>query len=69
MANYNAIRYNVPFSDAGSLVPIKTLTASSDDTLSFVNGSSDVVFDSTYKEYLFIFNDIHPETDEAHLVF
>jgi len=60
MANYNAIRYNVPFSEAGSLIPIKTLTASSDSTLSFVDGASDVVLDSTYKEYLFIFNNIHP---------
>ena len=62
MANYNAIRYNVPYSDsaAGSLRLIKTLTASSSSTLSFVNGSSDVVLDSTYKEYLFILNNIHP---------
>ena len=62
MANYNAIRYNVPYSDgaAGSLRLIKTLTASSSSTLSFVDGSSDVVLDSTYKEYLFILNNIHP---------
>ena len=53
----------------GDMVFIKKLTASSDDTLSFVNGTSDVVFDSTYKEYVFTFKDIHPETDEAHLVF
>ena len=33
----------------GSLVFIKKLTASSSGTLSFVHGSSDVVFDSTYK--------------------
>ena len=38
---------------AGAITLIKTLTASSDSTLSFVDGSSDVVFDSTYKEYLF----------------
>ena len=62
MANYNAIRYNVPYSDggAGCLRLIKTLTASSSSTLSFVDGSSDVVLDSTYKEYLFILNNIHP---------
>lgn len=63
MANYNAIRYNVPYSEAGSLKLIKTLTASSSATLSFVDGSSDVVLDNTYKEYMFIFNNIHPETD------
>ena len=34
---------------------IKKLTASSSATLSFVNGSSGVVLDATYKEYLFTF--------------
>jgi hypothetical protein len=63
MADYNAIKYD-GFSK-GSLVLIKTLTASSSATLSFVNGTSDVVLDSTYKEYLFIFNNIHPATDDA----
>ena len=33
----------------GSLVLISTQTASSSGTLDFVNGTSDVVFDSTYK--------------------
>ena len=47
----------------GSMVFIKKLTASSSSTLSFVNGSSDVVLDSTYKEYLFTFKDIHPQND------
>ena len=47
----------------GSMVFIKKLTASSSATLSFVNGSSNVVLDSTYKEYLFTFKNIHPETD------
>ena len=44
----------------GSMRFIKKLTASSDSTLSFVDGSSDVVLDNTYKEYIFIFNNIHP---------
>ena len=61
MANYNAIKYD-GFSK-GSLILIKTLTASSSATLSFVNGASDVVLDSTYKEYLFIWNNCHPATD------
>tara|TARA_R100000995_G_scaffold83833_1_gene60797 strand:- start:642 stop:1238 length:597 start_codon:yes stop_codon:yes gene_type:complete len=65
MANYNAIKYD-GFSK-GTLVLIKTLTASSSGTLSFVNGSSDVVLDSTYKEYLFIFNSIHAGTDDRGL--
>jgi len=53
----------------GSLVFIKKLTASSSGTLSFVHGSSDVVFDSTYKEYLFTFKDIHPGTNAGRLTF
>ena len=44
----------------GSMVLIKKLTASSSSTLSFVNGTSDVVLDSTYKEYVFTFNNVHP---------
>jgi len=67
MANYNAIKYN-GFSK-GTLKLIKTLTASSSATLSFVNGTSDVVLDSTYKEYMFIFNDIHPSEDNRNFGF
>ncbi len=44
----------------GSMTLIKTLTASSSATLSFVNGSSDVVLDSTYPIYVFKFFNIHP---------
>jgi len=44
----------------GKLVPIKTLTASSSSTMSFVHGSSDVVLDNTYFAYLFIYTQIHP---------
>ena len=36
----------------GSMVLIKTLTASGSADLTFVNGASDVVFDGTYKEFL-----------------
>ena len=49
--------------NTGSMVFIKKLTASSSSTLSFVNGSSNVVLDSTYKEYLFTFKNIHPSAD------
>ena len=45
--------------EGGNLRLIKKLTASSSSTLSFVDGSSDVVLDNTYKEYLFIFTNIH----------
>jgi len=47
----------------GAMRFIKKLTASSSSTLSFVDGSSDVVLDNTYKEYIFIFTNIHPATD------
>ena len=67
MANYNAIKYD-GFSK-GTLTLIKTLTASSSATLSFEDGTSSVVLDSTYKEYLFIFNNIHPATDQTSLFF
>ena len=50
---------------AGAMTLIKTLTASSSSTLSFVNGSSDVVFDSTYPIYLFKFINIHPSTNST----
>jgi hypothetical protein len=46
----------------GNMVFIKKLTASSSGTLSFVDGTSSVVLDNTYKEYLFTFKDIHPGT-------
>ena len=49
----------------GSMTFIKKLSASSSATISFVDGSSDVVLDDTYKEYLFTFNNIHPATDNA----
>ena len=53
----------------GSMTLIKTLTASSSATLSFVDGASSVVFDSTYKEYLFKFINIHPANDGVAFLF
>ena len=63
--NDRAVRSVTAFGslNTGSMVFIKKLTASSSATLSFVNGSSNVVFDSTYKEYLFTFKNIHAATD------
>jgi len=56
--------------NTGSMVFIKKLTASSSSTLSFVNGSSDVTLDSTFKEYVFTFKNIHPNpTGNAHVLF
>ena len=54
---------------SGALTHIKTLTASSSATLSFVDGSSDVVLDSTYPIYKFEFINCHPATDGADLQF
>ena len=55
--------------NTGSMIFIKKLTASSSGTLDFLNGSSDVVFDSTYKEYIFTYKNIHPETDGTRFQF
>jgi hypothetical protein len=56
-------------SGLGSLTLIKTLTASSSGTLSFVHGSASVVLDSTYPVYLFKFLNVHAATDTANFTF
>ena len=48
----------------GSMVLLSTQTASASASISFTTG-----IDSTYKEYMFIFNNIHPATDSAGLQF
>ena len=53
----------------GDMVFIKKVTASSSGTVSFVDGSSDVVLDNTYKEYLFTYNNIHPSADQPNFTF
>ena len=53
----------------GSLVPIKTLTASSSATLSFVHGTDGVVLDSTYPIYVFKLISIHPSAANAYVSF
>jgi len=50
----------------GAMTLIKEQTASSDGTIDFVDGTSDVVLDSTYPIYLFKFINIHPETDDVY---
>ena len=52
----------------GSMKFIKKLTASSSSTLSFVDGASSVVLDSTYKEYIFTYNNIHPASDSVNFL-
>ena len=49
---------------SGAMTHIKTITASSDSTISFVNGSSDVVLDSTYPIYLFKCINVHPSSSD-----
>ena len=44
---------------AGTMTLIKSQTASSSATISFVHGTSDVVLDNTYPIYLFKFINIH----------
>ena len=51
-------------SAGGSLIKIAASTASSSATISFTSG-----INSTYKEYLFLFNNIHPATDSANVQF
>ena len=53
----------------GSMTFIKKLTASGASTLTFHDGSSDVVLDNTYKEYIFTFNNIHTGTDSGKFQF
>ena len=54
-------------SSLGEMRFIKKVTASSSATVDFVDGTSDVVLDNSYKEYLFTFNNIHPATDNVKL--
>ena len=59
MATYKSIRYNIDYAGkAGSLMPLLTFTSDgSDATADFTSK-----IDSTYDEYLFIFNNIHPQS-------
>ena len=52
-----------------NLVLIKTLTASADSDLSFVDGTDDVVLDNTYPIYKFEFINIHPATNDTSFTF
>jgi hypothetical protein len=50
--------------ESGNMVLLSTQTASASASISFTTG-----IDSTYKEYMFIFNNIHPQTDTTDFVF
>jgi len=53
----------------GTWTLIKTLTASGDSDLSFVDGTSDVVLDSTYPIYVFKIINLHPSGDDMKVGF
>ncbi len=62
---FNSSANGFETSSSTSMVLIKTLTASSSANLSFVDGSSDVVFDNTYPVYVLKFINIHtPASNE-----
>ena len=74
MAVYSDIRYNFtpPESTTSAQVGtsvqqlIKTITVSSGTAdVSFIHGSNDVVFDSTYKSYLFKVIEVHVSLDSG----
>ena len=69
--NNRGVRSVTSFGSAtsGSVTFIKKLTASSSSTLSFVDGSSDVVLDNTYKEYLFTYKNMHRSTGTSFFQF
>jgi|TARA_E500000318_G_scaffold13315_2_gene12432 hypothetical protein len=54
---------------ATSMVHIKTITASGDSTIDFIDGTSSVVLDNTYPTYLFKFINVHPATNGTSLLF
>ena len=65
--NNNAVKNATAFGDItglGNMVLLATQTASADDSLSFTSG-----IDSTYREYVFIFNNFHPASDNQKLTF
>ena len=62
MATYASIKYDMDLSsnatNVGAMTLLETQTASSSSTISFTSN-----IDSTYKEYIIRFYDVHPATD------
>ena len=71
MATYESIAYDFTpdTADQGAIKLIKSIDASSDSTISFVDGTSSVVLDNTYRTYIFKFINIHPSDDIRKLLF
>ena len=67
MAVYNAIKYNHDFvGNAGNLTLLSTFTSDGSDSNATFDSS---LITSTFEEYLFIYNNIHPETDNQNWTF
>jgi|TARA_R110000751_G_scaffold99217_1_gene192637 hypothetical protein len=64
MTAYNAIRYNNAYENVGNLILLSTQTASASASINFTSG-----INSTYKEYIFYFNNIHPDTRAKNFTF
>ena len=54
---------------AGAMTLIKSQTASSSSTISFVHGSSDVILNNTYPIYLFKWISVHPSANDVAFTF
>ena len=54
---------------SSNMIKIRKQTASSDANVTFLNGGSGVVFDSTYSEYFFTLKNIHPSSDPGIISF
>ena len=50
--------------EGGNMVLLSTQTASASASIEFTSG-----INSTYKEYMFVFNNIHPQTNATHFQF
>ena len=67
MAVYNAIKYNHDFvGQAGNLTLLSTFTSDGSDSNATFDSS---LITSTFEEYLFIYNSIHPESDNQDWTF
>ena len=68
MATYASIKYDMDLSSsatgAGGMTLLSTQTASSSSTIDFTSG-----IDSTYKEYIFKYIDVHPSVNGTTLQF